>query len=374
MQIFILALLLILVGCGAVEVSPTATSLQVEIAEPTATAEAAPTQEPAGQSTESDDVSGLTADEFASLSSLRKVDNHPLYVMNYIGSYERADAQQERQLVRAPAGDEPETFSEAWACSLFAAFGDSAGMLYGRNFDWQFSPALLLFMDPPDKYASVSMVDIEYLGFTGVHSNEVDNLPLLERQSLLDAPYIPFDGMNETGLVVGMAAVSPGDMESDPSKETIGSLGVIREVLDQASNTQEAVEIMSNYNIDMGGGPPLHYLIADSSGEGALVEFFGGEVKVIPNQTAYHRATNFIRSAEGDSAEGACWRYDEIGERLEETGGQLSKTEAMDLLQSVSQANTQWSIVYGMIDHDVSIAMGRSYEDLYAFDFEGNDK
>ena len=36
-------------------------------------------------------------------------------------------------------------------------------MVYGRNFDWQYSPALLLFTNPPDGYASVSMVDIEYL-------------------------------------------------------------------------------------------------------------------------------------------------------------------------------------------------------------------
>lgn len=382
MQIFVLALMLFLVSCGTVEVSPAATSNKTEAIEPTATAEAAPiqapeeapTQAPKAQNTESTDDSGFTADEVATLSNLRKIDNFPLYVMNYIGNHDRADAQTESDLVRAPAGDGPATISQAWACSLFAAFGDDAGTLYGRNFDWRFSPALLLYMDPPDKYASVSMVDIEYLGFTGVHSNELDNLPLTERESLLDAPHIPFDGMNETGLVVGMAAVSTGDMESDPSKETIGSLGVIREVLDQASNTQEAVDIMTNFNIDMGGGPPLHYLIADASGDGALVEFYQGEMTVIHNESPYQRATNFIRSAQGNSAEGACWRYDEIGERLEETSGRLSKTEAMDLLQSVSQPNTQWSIIYGMVDNDVLVAMGRNYENLFAFDFEGNAK
>ena len=39
--------------------------------------------------------------------------------------------------------------------------------LFGRNFDWRYSPALLLFTDRPAAggYASVSMVDIAYLGF-----------------------------------------------------------------------------------------------------------------------------------------------------------------------------------------------------------------
>ena len=40
-------------------------------------------------------------------------------------------------------------------------------MLLGRNFDWYEHPALILFTDPPDGYASVSMVDISYLGVKG---------------------------------------------------------------------------------------------------------------------------------------------------------------------------------------------------------------
>ena len=52
-------------------------------------------------------------------------------------------------------------------CSLFAALGDPENRLFGRNFDWRYSPALLLFTDRPagGGYASVSMVDIAYLGF-----------------------------------------------------------------------------------------------------------------------------------------------------------------------------------------------------------------
>jgi Flp pilus assembly protein TadD len=34
-------------------------------------------------------------------------------------------------------------------------------MFYGRNFDWDFSPALLLFTNPPDGYASVSRGDLD---------------------------------------------------------------------------------------------------------------------------------------------------------------------------------------------------------------------
>ena len=47
-------------------------------------------------------------------------------------------------------------------------------MFYGRNFDWEFSPALLLFTDPPDGYASVSMVDLTFLGISPAASKDAD--------------------------------------------------------------------------------------------------------------------------------------------------------------------------------------------------------
>ncbi len=240
-------------------------------------------------------------------------------------------------------------------------------MLYGRNFDWRYSPALFLYTDPPDGYASVSMVDIEYLGFEGTKSVNLEQLSLAERRRLLEAQNIPFDGMNEKGLVVGMAAVPPGDMAPNPDKEALGSLGVIREILDRASDTDEAIAIIYGYNVDMGSGPPLHYLISDATGQSALVEYYQGEMIVIPNISPWHRATNFLVSAHDDEPAGVCWRYDEIGRRLEEATGGITSHQAMELLQDVSQQNTQWSIVYGMKDGEVSVAMGRDYDRIHSF-------
>jgi hypothetical protein len=251
-----------------------------------------------------------------------------------------------------------------WACSLFAALGDDGDRLYGRNFDWRFSPALLLFTSPPEGYSSVSMVDIAYL----VDANQVGglmSLPLAERQGLLDAPHWPFDGMNEQGLAVGMAAVPPGQMTPDPSKESVDSLGIIRLLLDQARNVDEAVSIVASHNIDMGGGPPLHYLVADRSGRSVLIEFYQGEMKVIPNREPWHLATNFLRSSVGDGTEVPCWRYGQIEQSLDRAEGRLSASEAMDLLSQVAQNNTQWSVVYGLSTGDVQVALGREYGSPY---------
>jgi hypothetical protein len=321
----------------------------------------APTLAPADDMHEN----GLSEEEVATLGSLEQVDDYPLYTMHYTGAYETAMASS--GVTERLPNLKSATSQFEWACSLFVALVGPDTMLYGRNFDWEYSPALLLFTDPPDAYASVSMVDIAFLGFQGASASGLTSAPLIERRALLDAPFLAFDGMNERGLVVGMAAVPPGDMRPDPDKETIGSLMVIRAMLDRAMGVDEAVAILRNYNVDMRGGPPIHYLIADASGRSALVEFYQGEMVVIRNKTPWHLATNFLRAAAGDSAEGQCWRYDRISQRLSDAQGRISPQDAMGLLADVAQEGTQWSIVYQMRTGDITVAMGQGYDDVHAF-------
>lgn len=305
------------------------------------------------------------------MRSLEKVDDYPLYVMHYYGGYE------------TPQTGWTWPPESAFSCSLFAALGEAGDpgnarrgdMLYGRNFDWQFSPALLLFTDPPDGYASVSMVDLTFLEIApaaptaaGVTAKLLTDLPLAERTALLSAPSMPFDGMNEYGLTIAMAAVPdtlPNTVGSDPSKPTIGSIGIIRKILDHARNVDEAVALFEQYNIDFTGGPPIHYLVADPSGRAVLVEFYKGERFLLPNEAPWHLATNHLRCiARGD---GGCQRYRTVSERLAATNGHLDAQAAMQLLSNVAQGNTQWSVVYNMTSGELAVVIGQSYETVFPF-------
>ncbi len=309
----------------------------------------------------------LTEDEIATLSSLERLDDYPLYSLHYQGDYDLPSiSETNAALARGYAAGDPSSSTSAWGCSLFAALGDPQKPLYGRNFDWNFSPALLLFTDPPDGYASVAMVDMEYLGFEPQQLLDLTDLTLEARQPLLYAPALPFDGMNEMGLAVAMAAVPPGDMQPDPQKHTVGELGVIRLVLDHAASVDEAVEILGSYNIDM-GEVPIHYLIASANGESALVEFYQGEMHVFRNENPWQLATNFLVAGTDGQPQGQCPRYDHISQRLQALEGRSTVEEALSILDEVSQGtagsetSTQWSVVYDMSAGEVHIVMGQKF-------------
>lgn len=273
-----------------------------------------------------------------SLSSLEKVDDHPLWTMHYEGGYDRMGD------VTTPPPATP------FGCSLFLA-GDAGSPLFARNFDWDENPALLLFTDPPDGHASVSMVDLSYLGVTD---------PAADRDLLADAPLLPFDGMNAEGLAIGLAAVPEADPGKRPERPTVGGVRIIRLVLDQAATVAEAVEIFERHNVDFSGGPPLHYLVADATGASAAIEFVDGEVQATPVRTA----VNFTLAGSTEEFRQSDPRYRTATEGLPAA---TDWRAAMGLLERVRQHHTQWSVVYDLTTGAVHLSTEADFTRVHEF-------
>jgi hypothetical protein len=304
----------------------------------------------------------LSVNPVRTLASLRKVDDHPLYAMEYRGGYLfdlfLKVGIEENVYQRIAEIAYPD------ACTCFATLNPDGDRIFGRNFDWHDHPTLILFTDPPGEYASVSIVDTYYLGCgTGDPS-------LLCKLGLLFAPYRPFDGMNEAGLAVGMMAVPHARDGEDPQKVTLDALQAIRLLLDRAEDVDTAISLLRDYNI-LFGEPALHYLISDASGNAAVIEFIDGEMHVIQNDQPWQVATNFvIYEAAPEGADAPCWRYNRAYQALSEADGNISPKEAMTILESVSNSHTIWSAVYDMTNGDVQLAMDRDYDQIHTFALE----
>ena len=290
------------------------------------------------------------------MASLEKVDDYPLYVMRYSGEY-FFDFFAKRGVEWGPYRKLYDKINPA-ACTSFAALAPEADAVFGRNFDWKHGSSLLLFTDPPNGYASVSMVDLFYLGLEGLQE-----IPWARRINLLGSPYATIDGMNEWGVAIAQNAVPRRNTPKDPNRPTLLNSQIARLVLDHAKDVDEALTLIRQYNIDF-ADTPVHFHIADASGKSAIVEYVSGGISIVRDDKPWQVSTNFLFS---EANKPNCWRYNEAAKSLGDSAGGKSVDEAMSLLQSTSQDHTMWSVVYNLTTGQISLALGKDYDQVHTF-------
>jgi predicted choloylglycine hydrolase len=298
------------------------------------------------------------------MASLERVDDYPLFVMRYHGNY-FFDWFSEHG-IEWPIFQKFYKMMNPDACTSFVAMNDPNSVVFGRNFDWLHRSSLLLFTDPPDGYASVSMVDLYYLGLEGMKE-----IPWPKRFFLLGTPYGIMDGMNEWGVAVSQNAVPFRKLPYDPNKPTLISNQIMRAVLDHARDVDEAVSLIQKYNPNF---PVVcgHLHIADALGNSVVIEYIDGRMVVVRNDKPWQVSTNFLFSEAKPEASDR-WRYDLACEYLM-TEGRVTDQDAMKLLQSVKLEQTVWSVVYNLSTGTVNIAMGKDYEKIHSFKLEMKDR
>lgn len=293
------------------------------------------------------------------LASLEKVDDFPLFVMHYNGEY-FFDFFAERGVEWGPYKKVYDKLNPA-ACTSFAALAPDANAVFGRNFDWKHRSSLLLFTDPPNGYASVSMVDLFYLGLEGLQE-----IPWARRVNLLGAPFATIDGMNECGVAIAQNAVPRRNTPKDPNRPTLLNSQIARLVLDHAKDVDEALALIRQYNVDF-ADTPVHFHIADASGKSAVVEYVDDGISIIRDDKPWQVSTNFLFS---ETVKPECWRYAKATQSLVDSQGRKSAGEAMSLLKGTSLDFTVWSIVYNLTTGQISLALGKDYDQVHTFKLE----
>lgn len=305
------------------------------------------------------------------IASLRRVEGN-LYAMNFYGDYTNTLAGQAASL--GTSSSLRPFPSNPFLCSLFSVFGDPSSYLLGRNFDnpsgWR-CLTLMTRSDPSFGYASLTPVRLRDVGFGP--STDFDAMRFVEKRQLIRTiDYCP-DGINEHGLVMGLANVTPQSYTPDPAKETISCTEWVRKVLDYAKTVNEAAEITRRYNIRSSGRPDfttldVHAIVADATGRSIVLDPAEGEMKVIINTESWQVMTNIpVYNVPLDLLRSGCWRYDQIYSRLLIHNGILGATDSMALLSEVANIWTEWSAVYDLTNRRVLLALDYSYDPVYEF-------
>ncbi len=89
---------------------------------------------------------------------------------------------------------------DSFGCATFASMTTDGNHLFGRNFDYYETDALLVHASPEDGYESYAMADLNFLGIGG--ESGISEESIGAKALMLVAPYACMDGVNEMGVVV----------------------------------------------------------------------------------------------------------------------------------------------------------------------------
>jgi hypothetical protein len=334
----------------------------------------------------------LAKDHIRSLWSFRRVPNTNMYVMDYYGTYNVARLYQDGIDVQDIPGSLIRNFfppflvpianaisghakasgsRQSWdhSCSTISFCTEQGEMYFGRNFDWDHDPCLIVQVHGKDGPSSVAVLDPYYLQ---LDQAKLENLRLSDRLRLLLAPYLVFDGMNEWGVAVATMAATESKAAVDPRKPTVVKPLMERIILDYAHNTEEAIALVRRYNIDFSGteftGGPCHFMIADASGKSVVVEFVEGRIEVVVSPGPWQVSTNHLLFGKTDPENcDRCPRYRTASGRLAQRNLRMDSTNMMEIMSSISVENwTMWTSVYNLATGEFQVAYRRKYHEPYS--------
>lgn len=264
-----------------------------------------------------------------------------------------------------------------FGCSCFTMNDSVSHVCMGRNYDFKLSTSCMLVRcEPQNGYRSIALAALD-----NIHADKVDST-LTSRLACVTAPFICLDGMNEKGVAIAVLTLdSEPTRQNDSGKRTIGTSLAIRLVLDRAATTQEAVDILRQYNMIATNGRDYHFYITDATGDGRVVEWDCLREDRMMIETPMTAITNFY-AAYNDSVIShqrngifghGKERYDIVCNVLASERPYTYAT-AWKALQGASTApsptdvtsNTQWSVIYDLNDLTAQIVLRRHWEDIFS--------
>lgn len=240
---------------------------------------------------------------------------------------------------------------EFFGCSTIGAINPQGEALFGRNFDWDTCEAMVVVSVPERGYASISTVNMDFI--TQGAGGAAGMALRLDEVRTLAALYAPLDGMNEAGFAISVNMIQDSaSIDQNTEKPDLTTTTAVRLLLNQAASVDEALALLTRYDLHASMGMMIHFAMTDADGRSVVAEYINNEMVVTETPVV----TNFY-FAEGEKqgigTQQSHERYDILMDCLNQSET-LDITSMRDALDSVSKdnfeefASTEWSVIFNL--------------------------
>ncbi|CAH0120449.1 hypothetical protein PAE9249_02968 [Paenibacillus sp. CECT 9249] len=186
----------------------------------------------------------------------------------------------------------------------------------------------------------------------------------------------PNGGMNELGLVVEQTTLWATEHPPADDRHTVNELQWIQYMLDTCGTVQEVLQAATTIRIDQSTSK-LHYLIADRSGDWAIIDFLNGNMHVYNNTLSAPVMANSPYQQAIDEMMSGIANWDDLGEYeqnsmervhtvWERVKNKTFQAEMVDFgfttLEEAKREDTVFSIVYDLANMEIHAMTNRNRE------------
>jgi penicillin V acylase-like amidase (Ntn superfamily) len=268
----------------------------------------------------------------------------------------------------------------SFACSTFLLSKDGRH-IFGRNLDWVTSNGMVMVNSRGVSKTSFMPGGVKTISWIARHGSITFNQFGKE---------FPYGGMNERGLVVELMWLNGTTYPAPDNRAALNELQWIQYQLDNCATIEEVIASDKTIRITNTETTPLHYLIADSTGKAATIEFINGKMVAhkgkelsypVLTNTVYNEAVQRYDKEKGNGNvnydDNSVKRFATACNMIRQFNTGTTTQDPIDysfsILNKVSQGSyTKWSIVYDITKREVYYSInGQQQRKQFSFrDFD----